>query len=150
MSSVNFEKSLIINYSYGGVTRNIANKIKERILGELFEITISDKYPQIPEFYDIAKSNLENKKFPKLSNPPPSLSSYDTIFVGSPVWWYTVSLPLITFLSKTDFQGKTVIPFATHGGGVGHFFVFKESQTFEERLMCFVEDLGSLSQKLLG
>jgi flavodoxin len=73
MSSLNFGKSLIISYSYSGITRSIANKINDRIVGELFEITISDKYPQIPEFYDIAKSNLENKIFPKLSNSPPNL-----------------------------------------------------------------------------
>jgi flavodoxin len=47
---------------------------------------------------------------------------YDVVFVGSPVWWRTVSLPVLSFLSGSDFGGKTVVPFCTQGGRSGEFF----------------------------
>ena len=45
------------------------------------------------------------------------ISNYDTIFLGTPVWWYTYATPIRTFLSENNFQNKTIIPFCTHGGG---------------------------------
>jgi flavodoxin len=42
--------------------------------------------------------------------------------IGSPVWWYTLLAPMMSFLSRCDFKEKTVITFATHGGGLGNFF----------------------------
>ena len=64
---------------------------------------------------------------PALKKGPPELSSYGLILVGSPVWWYTVSTPLMSFLKQADFAGKEVSVFFTHEGGVGKFFPhFKE------------------------
>ena len=38
------------------------------------------------------------------------------IYVGFPVWWYDLPMPVWTFLEEYDFSGKTIIPFTTHGG----------------------------------
>ncbi len=50
------------------------------------------------------------------------LSQYDTIILGTPVWWYTFAPAIKTFLHSTDLSGKTVYPFATNGGWIGHTF----------------------------
>ena len=50
------------------------------------------------------------------------MANYDTIFVGSPVWWYTMAPALYRFLSKIDFNGKKVVPFSTQGSNCGSFF----------------------------
>ena len=42
--------------------------------------------------------------------------------VGSPVWWYTVSTPVMSFLKQADFAGKKVSAFCTHEGGIRRFF----------------------------
>ena len=42
--------------------------------------------------------------------------SYDTIFVGFPIWWYVAPTIINTFLESYDLTGKTIIPFATSGG----------------------------------
>lgn len=34
-----------------------------------------------------------------------------------PNWWYTVPMAVHSFLEEYDFDGKTVIPFVTHGTG---------------------------------
>ena len=55
------------------------------------------------------------------------MSLYDLILVGGPVWWYTVSTPVMSFLKLADFSGKKVSAFCTHEGGVGKYSLhFKE------------------------
>lgn len=50
------------------------------------------------------------------------MSDYDTIVLGTPVWWYTYAPAVKTFLDENDFSGKTVYAFATNGGWIGHTF----------------------------
>ena len=37
-----------------------------------------------------------------------TVAEYDTIYLGSPVWWYTFASPIRTFLTVHDFAGKTI------------------------------------------
>ena len=39
--------------------------------------------------------------------------SYDTVFIGYPIWWGIAAWPVDTFIEANDFTGKTVIPFCT-------------------------------------
>ena len=45
-----------------------------------------------------------------------------TIILGTPVWWYTFAPAMHTFLKTQDWKGKTIYPFATNGGWIGHTF----------------------------
>ena len=52
----------------------------------------------------------------------PEITSYAVVFLGSPIWWYTMAPPLAAFIDRFDLNEKTVVPFHTHGGGgVGSF-----------------------------
>jgi putative NADPH-quinone reductase len=42
--------------------------------------------------------------------------TYDVIYIGFPVWWYTAPTIINTFIEAYGFKGKTVIFFATSGG----------------------------------
>ena len=50
------------------------------------------------------------------------LNQYDEIIIGSPVWWYTIAPVIRTFLTQNDLEGKTIKPFATNAGWLGHTF----------------------------
>ena len=39
--------------------------------------------------------------------------SYDTVFIGYPIWWGIAAWPVDGFIEANDFTGKTVIPFCT-------------------------------------
>lgn len=39
--------------------------------------------------------------------------SYDTVFIGYPIWWGIAAWPVDSFVENNDFTGKTVIPFCT-------------------------------------
>ena len=41
------------------------------------------------------------------------LRSYDTVFIGYPIWWGIAAWSVNTFVKSNDFSGKTVIPFCT-------------------------------------
>ena len=52
---------------------------------------------------------------PAIRAAAPDLCTYDTIFVGFPIWWCREPRIIDTFLESCDFAGKTVVPFATSG-----------------------------------
>ena len=39
--------------------------------------------------------------------------SYDTVYIGYPIWWRDASWVVDGFITANDFTGKTVIPFCT-------------------------------------
>ena len=122
------KKMLIIYYSHTGNTKYIAEKIKEKTGGDLFEIQTVKTYPsQYSALTEEAKRELQEGDLPALKKGPPNMSSYDLILVGGPVWWYTVATPVMSFLKQADFAGKKVSAFCTHEGGIGKYFPhFKE------------------------
>lgn len=117
-----FGKVLVVYYSLSGNTRNIAMKIKEKTNADIYEIKTVKEYSSSPMIYITAKKQMNPKNYPALKGKIPDFSRYDLIFVGSPVWWYTIASPVLSFLSQADFKGKTVVSFATHGGNYGSFF----------------------------
>ena len=44
------------------------------------------------------------------------IDKYDVIFVGYPIWWSDMPMPVYTFLEAHQYEGKTIIPFCTHEG----------------------------------
>jgi flavodoxin len=122
-------KVLVIYYSLTGNTKSIAEAIREKTGGDLFEIETVKTYPA--DYSGIiaeAKRELETRELPVLQKNPPDMSSYNLILVGSPVWWYTVSTPVMCFLTQADFAGKKVSAFCTHEGGVGKFYPHFQEQ----------------------
>lgn len=111
-------KIIITYYSHSGNTKYLAEQIQKEIGGEIEEIIPVNPYPNdYNEVVEIAKIEKAQNIMPELTPFSKNLSDYDTIFVGTPVWWYTMSSPVRTFLAKNNFEGKTIVPFCTHGGG---------------------------------
>lgn len=115
-----FGKTLVIYYSLTGHTKEIAEKIQSKTNADLFEIKTLEELPKGPKLHLAIKKQLKNQEYPALKNIP-DISSYDTIFVGSPVWWYTAATPVLSLLNQLDFQNKKVVPFSTQGSNVGTF-----------------------------
>jgi flavodoxin len=44
------------------------------------------------------------------------MAEYDIIYVGFPIWWYDLPMPVVSFLESYDLSGKTIIPFFSHNG----------------------------------
>lgn len=69
----------------------------------------------------VAQGEREVKQgyLPPLKQMDIDLDRYDTVVLGTPVWWYTCSPAMRAFLTAHDLSGKTVYPFATNGGWLG-------------------------------
>ena len=119
--SANLGKVLIVYYSFTGKTEDIAKQIAALTKGDLYRLNTQEEFKSSPAFYAKVKKQLSEKNYPPLAGEMPDISVYDTVFVGAPVWWYTMATPLFTYLEETDFKGKKVVPFSTQGSNEGKF-----------------------------
>ena len=116
-------KTIIIYYGYGKHTRMIAERIKDELECDILEI--KPKVPYSTDYQtvvDETTDNLETKETPEIEDIKTNLDDYDRVILGTPVWWYTITPPIRTFLSKYDLSGKRVYPFATNAGWLGSTF----------------------------
>ena len=100
-----------------GMSRYLAEMIAERTGGELFAIRTETKYPgSYNKLLDVARDERNDDALPALTSHIGNLDDYDVIFVGYPIWWYTMPQAMYSFFEEYDFSGKTIIPFNTHAG----------------------------------
>lgn len=117
------QKVLIVYYSKTSNTDYIAQKLQKKTGADVFRLETVKPYPtKNPARTQVPKMELETGNLPALKKLPADLSSYDLILVGTPVWWYTVSTPVMSFLKQTSLDGKNVAVFCTHEGGLGKTF----------------------------
>lgn len=107
---------LIAYFSFSGNTATVANQIQEITGGDLFEIRTVEPYPEYEETLEIAQQEQNDNARPQLTESVDNLDSYDTVFIGYPIWWSSAPMAMFTFLEENNLSGKTVIPFCTHGG----------------------------------
>lgn len=116
-------KSIVIYYSYGGNTRRIAEMIQKETGSDIAEIeTVKPYTGSYNDVVNQGKREIDSGFMPEIKPLSVNLDDYDTIILGSPVWWYTFAPAVHTFLTDNDLSGKTVCPFATNGGWIGHTF----------------------------
>lgn len=101
-----------------GNTAIVADMIIEQTGADSFEIIPKeDNYPMTySELTDYAKEEQNNNARPEIASTIETFDSYDTIYLGYPIWWGDLPMICYTFLESYDFSGKTIIPFCTHAG----------------------------------
>ncbi len=114
-------KTMVAYFSATGTTARVAKKLAEAIGADLFEIKPEKPYTSADLNWNDASSRTTAEKDdrslrPGIAGKAPHMEVYDTVFVGFPIWWYIAPNIVNTFLESYDFQGKTVVPFATSGG----------------------------------
>ena len=112
--------TLVIYFSRTGNTEKIAQYLIELTSADSYVIEAAVPYTDADIKYqdDTCRANKEqNDKTvrPEIANPIDSIDSYDTIFLGYPIWWGQEPRIIDTFLESYDFSDKTVIPFCTSG-----------------------------------
>ena len=113
--------SLVAYFSASGTTARVAETLASAASADLFEIAPANPYTAADLDWTDRSSRSTKEMNDEASRPAlavdaPPLDGYDTIFVGFPIWWYVEPRIVDTFLKRSDFSGKTVIPFATSGG----------------------------------
>lgn len=113
-------KVLVVYYSATGSTKAVAQTIADTANGDLFEIEPKEPYTDDDldwtnddsrvsrEHNDEGLRNVELK-----TTSVDNWDSYDTVFIGYPIWWGIAAWPVDNFVKNNDFSGKKVIPFCT-------------------------------------
>lgn len=113
-------KTLVVYYSASGNTARVAKDIAEAAGADLFEIVPTEVYTSEDLNWTNPDSRVSRehddeslRDVPLTTTEVPDWDSYDTVFIGYPIWWGIAAWPVDTFVKNNDFTGKTVIPFAT-------------------------------------
>lgn len=108
------KKILIAFYSKDGNTKRMAELLKDKVHGDLYEITTNRHYDDNDwTAMDEANAEIKNHNLPPITSPQIDLSPYDVVLIGGPVWGQTLSTPLMSFLNENNFAGKKVSAFWT-------------------------------------
>lgn len=113
-------KTLVVYFSATGNTEEAANAVAQLTGGDLFELEPADPYTDDDLDWTVEGSrvNVEHedeslRNIELVADTVDDWDSYDTVFIGYPIWWGIAAWPVNTFVEANDFTGKTVIPFCT-------------------------------------
>ena len=114
------KKVLVAYFSASGVTRGVAQQLAEVTGGTLHEIKPEQLYTDADLDWRnrLSRSSVEmqdKSSRPAITDKLADMKDYSVVYVGFPIWWNTCPTIINTFMDAYDFQGKTVIPFATSG-----------------------------------
>lgn len=114
------KKTLVVYYSTSGNTERVANAIAGAAGADLFSIEPVEPYSDADlDWTDensrvsVEHENEDAREVELVSTAVEGWESYETVFVGYPVWWGIAAWPVNQFIEENDFTGKTVIPFCT-------------------------------------
>ena len=147
---------LVAYFSASGTTARAAQNLARAIDADLFEILPEQPYSSADlNWNSSSRSSVEMNDDacrPGVSSMVDHMESYDTVFVGFPIWWYVEPRIIDTFLESYNFEGKIIVPFATSGGsGVGKApqrmqTIAKGSTVKPGKLLNGRQDAASLQQ----
>ena len=119
-STENGGRVLVAYFSATGNTAAVAETIAAATGGELFPLEPVTPYTDADLDYNDNNSRTSRERadealqdVPLVATTVEGWDTYDTVFVGYPIWWGGAGWPVNGFVSGNDFTGKRVIPFCT-------------------------------------
>ncbi len=112
--------ALVVYFSASGNTERVAKDIAKAANADLFEIEPEQPYTDADLDWTNSDSRVSRehddetmRDVPLRTTQVPNWDSYDTVFIGYPIWWGIAAWPVNNFVKENDFSDKTVISFAT-------------------------------------
>ncbi len=123
LEGVDLDNALVVYFSATGNTGEAAGYIASITGADVFEIVPADPYTSEDLTWTDPESRVSTEHDARVAGEtvtveltqttPDNWDSYDTVFIGYPIWWGEAAWPVDTFVQSNDFTGKTVIPFCT-------------------------------------
>ena len=129
-------KKLVVYYSYEGNTKFIGDSIAEKIDADVMQLKpkIEKRKKGFMKYIWGGRQIFMNKK-PELNQLDKNPEDYDVIFIGTPVWAWTYTPAINTFLSEVDLKNKKIALFTCHGGQNGKTFNKMKERLKENQLI---------------
>lgn len=100
-----------------GVSAVMAGEMARLTGADVFSIQNETPYPaSYDETVQQAKDERDRGVKLPIKNHVTDTSSYDTVILVIPVWWYDVPVAFETFLEETDLSGKKIYVTGSSGG----------------------------------
>lgn len=114
-------KTLVVYYSATGRTERVAKVIAKERQADIMKLVPNPEYTEADLDYHDKNSRVSREhddaslreKIQLQKAVPDNWASYDTIFIGYPIWWAIAAWPVDAFVKANDFTGKNVVTFAT-------------------------------------
>ena len=114
-------KTLVGYYSATGRTERVAKVIAKERQADIMKLVPNPDYTEADLDYNDSSSRVSREhddaslreKVQLQKAVPDNWASYDTIFLGYPIWWAIAAWPIDAFVKANDFTGKNVVTFAT-------------------------------------
>ncbi len=117
MTTEEANSTVVINGEVLGNTQYMAQVIQRTTNADIYRIEPQNPYPtDHATLIARARDEQDQDTRPAVKDAVSDFDSYDTVFIGYPIWWSDMPQILYTFFDTYNFSGKTVIPFSTHGG----------------------------------
>jgi|GEM_PF-212736 len=123
---------LVVYHSRGGATKSMAEEIAVWFGARLAPIEAREYSEDFNGWWN-ANSHAWNEKEANIKPKGADLSRYKLVFLGSPIWWYSPSPPLWTFVKNSDLTGCKVILFNTFNSEFDQANIEKFARLVEER-----------------
>lgn len=120
-------KALVVYYTRTGTTKIVAETLRAILQCDDEEIfdTVERKGPI---GYMKAGRQTMRKELTTIKPTTKDPSAYDVVIVGTPVWVYTVSIPIRTWLEQNKDKIKNLALFCTHGGKESYGATFQDME----------------------
>lgn len=114
----NEENSLVVvdGKALGNV-QYVASLIADETGADIFRLEPKDAYPtDHTALLNRAAREQRSNARPEINGKISDFESYDTVFVGYPIWNADLPPVLYSFFDGYDLGGKKIVPFTVHGG----------------------------------
>ena len=114
-------KTLVVYYSATGRTERVAKVIAKERQADIMKLVPNPAYTEADlDTHDKNSRTTRERDDTSLREKiqlqkavPDNWASYDTVFIGYPIWWAIAAWPVDAFVKANDFTGKNVVTFAT-------------------------------------
>ena len=120
--------------------------IKEKLNCDILElkpkIAFSSDYQSVVDEYQNKK---KEKSTVEIEDINIDFDNYDEIIIGSPVWWYSITPVIRSFLKENNLEGKTIVPFATNAGWLGRTFkeIKELCENYSDNLVTSIDEINN-------
>ncbi|MFW5872947.1 MAG: flavodoxin family protein [bacterium] len=133
-------KALIVYYSRTGITQKVAKALGKEMYADIEEIKDTVNRKGMVGYLRSGREAMK-KSLVKIKPLEKNINEYDVVIIGTPVWAFTMSSPVRTFICENKDKLTNVAFFCTMGGS-------GDKNTFEhmKELSC-IEPVATISYK---
>ncbi|MBI9032825.1 NAD(P)H-dependent oxidoreductase [bacterium] len=115
------KKTVFIYFSYSGDNDKLAELFKQQLGCDILKLEPMTEYTHnsIKILFQGGSESIR-KKSPELKSYHFNSADYEAIIIGTPVWAWTFSPPLRTFMLENEIKNKQIYLTCTHRGSPGN------------------------------